>query len=342
MRKKKKTKTLITLAVILFIAIVGISIYEYTQINALNESNAALQSSINANTQTVYVATTYIEKGDVITTDNVEMQPICTGLEANNYISSEDIGTTAVVDIDAGTPVMTSMVTTIEVSNDLRDYEIAAVNLATTQDVNDVIDVRITFPDGSDFIVLSQKTIKDIDLENCVFSTYLNEEEILRFTCAMVDAYTTTGARLYTTRYIESNIQDSAVPTYPVSEVVKELIATDPNVETVASETLNTSARINLESRLGMLTEEQLDAVNEGFGLVDTAKSSSLQASIAASSDDYVADDGTTDSTTEEETTEDETTVDDATSETESTEIDTTTTSDDETAIDETADATIQ
>lgn len=224
MKKKKRTKTLITLAVIAFVAIVGVAIYEYTQINSLNESNAALQGTIDANTQTVYVATAYIEKGEVISSANVEMQPICTGLEAYNYISSEDLGTTAVVDIDAGTPVMTSMVTTVEVSNDLRDYEIAAVNLVTTQDVNDVIDVRITFPDGSDFIVLSQKTIRDIDLENCVFSTYLNEEEILRFTCAMVDAYTTTGARLYTTRYIESNIQNSAIPTYPVSEVVKELI----------------------------------------------------------------------------------------------------------------------
>lgn len=43
------------------------------------------------------------------------------------------------------------------------------------------------------------------------------------------------------------------------------------------SETLNTSARLSLESRLGMLTTEQLDAVNEGFGLTDTAKSSVLQ-----------------------------------------------------------------
>ena len=46
---------------------------------------------------------------------------------------------------------------------------------------------------------------------------------------------------------------------------------------TVASETLNTSARLELESRLGLLTTEQLDAVNEGFGLTDTAKSSVLQ-----------------------------------------------------------------
>ena len=263
------------------------------------EALAQKVEELNANSQTVYVAKTDIAKGEKITADNVEMQPIYTGLDAYFYITTEELGSTAIVDIDAGVPVMYSMVTTEEIANDTRDYEIASVNLVTTQDANDVIDIRITFPDGSDYIVLSQKTIKSVDLENCVFSTNLNEEEILRFTCAMVDAYTTTGARLYTTRYVESNIQEQATPTYPVSETTKQLIAEDPNVVTVASETLNTSARLSLESRLGMLTTEQLDAVNEGFGLTDTAKSSVLQ-------NQQNATDGTaTDATTTDDTTAD-------------------------------------
>ena len=263
------------------------------------EALAQKVEELNANSQTVYVAKTDIAKGEKITVDNVEMQPIYTGLDAYFYITAEELGSTAIVDIDAGVPVMYSMVTTEEIANDTRDYEIASVNLVTTQDANDVIDIRITFPDGSDYIVLSQKTIKSVDLENFVFSTNLNEEEILRFTCAMVDAYTTTGARLYTTRYVESNIQEQATPTYPVSETTKQLIAEDPNVVTVASETLNTSARLSLESRLGMLTTEQLDAVNEGFGLTDTAKSSVLQ-------NQQNATDGTaTDATTTDDTTAD-------------------------------------
>ena len=263
MRRKKKNSVKILL-VILFIALAGFGGYFYMQNSKNAEALAQKVEELNANSQTVYVAKTDIAKGEKITVDNVEMQPIYTGLDAYFYITAEELGSTAIVDIDAGVPVMYSMVTTEEIANDTRDYEIASVNLVTTQDANDVIDIRITFPDGSDYIVLSQKTIKSVDLENCVFSTNLNEEEILRFTCAMVDAYTTTGARLYTTRYVESNIQEQATPTYPVSETTKQLIAEDPNVVTVASETLNTSARLSLESRLGMLTTEQLDAVNEG------------------------------------------------------------------------------
>ena len=298
MRRKKKNSVKILL-VILFIALTGFGGYFYMQNSKNAEALAQKVEELNANSQTVYVAKTDIAKGEKITVDNVEMQPIYTGLDAYFYITAEELGSTAIVDIDAGVPVMYSMVTTEEIANDTRDYEIASVNLVTTQDANDVIDIRITFPDGSDYIVLSQKTIKSVDLENCVFSTNLNEEEILRFTCAMVDAYTTTGARLYTTRYVESNIQEQATPTYPVSETTKQLIAEDPNVVTVASETLNTSARLSLESRLGMLTTEQLDAVNEGFGLTDTAKSSVLQ-------NQQNATDGTaTDATTTDDTTAD-------------------------------------
>lgn len=298
MRRKKKNSVKILL-VILFIALAGFVGYFYMQNSKNAEALAQKVEELNANSQTVYVAKTDIAKGEKITVDNVEMQPIYTGLDAYFYITAEELGSTAIVDIDAGVPVMYSMVTTEEIANDTRDYEIASVNLVTTQDANDVIDIRITFPDGSDYIVLSQKTIKSVDLENCVFSTNLNEEEILRFTCAMVDAYTTTGARLYTTRYVESNIQEQATPTYPVSETTKQLIAEDPNVVTVASETLNTSARLSLESRLGMLTTEQLDAVNEGFGLTDTAKSSVLQ-------NQQNATDGTaTDATTTDDTTAD-------------------------------------
>ena len=183
MRKKKKN-LIKALVVAVIVGLAGFGGYEYKQNSNHTEELAAKEAELEANSQTVYVATADIAKGEKITAENVEMQPVYTGLDAYFYITADDIGSTAIVDIEAGVPVMYSMITDEEIANDTRDYEIAAVNLVTTQALNDVIDVRITFPDGSDYIVLSQKTIKDINLENCVFSTNLNEEEILRFTCA--------------------------------------------------------------------------------------------------------------------------------------------------------------
>ncbi len=250
----------------------------FAKVKELNEANTYLNQELMQNRQTVYVATTLIEKGSTIETSgdnaNVMQQVICSGLESYNYITSADIGTKAVVDIPAGIPVMYNMITTIDVTNDLREYEISAVNLMTDQAVNDVIDVRMTFPDGTDYVVLSKKQVLSMDLTNCVYTVHLNEEEILRFTCAMVDAYITTGARLYTTRYVADSLQNEATVNYPVSEAVRSLISSDPNVVTLAADTLNASARLNLETRLGLLSEDQLEAVNEGFGLADTAKNS--------------------------------------------------------------------
>lgn len=113
--------------------------YEYKQNSNHTEELAAKEAELEANSQTVYVATADIAKGEKITAENVEMQPVYTGLDAYFYITADDIGSTAIVDIEAGVPVMYSMITDEEIANDTRDYEIAAVNLVTTQALNDVI-----------------------------------------------------------------------------------------------------------------------------------------------------------------------------------------------------------
>lgn len=285
MRKRKKLRILIIIAVIVIASLCVLLYFMYDRGKKMEEKAAALQSELEANTQTVFVAKKTIERGSVLTNvgeeANVEQQVIYTGLESYNYITADDLGDIAIIDIASGTPIMYSMVTEVAIANDTRDYEVAAVNIATDQRANDVIDVRITFPDGSDYVVLAKKRLTALSLENSVFSIQLNEEEILRYTCAMVDAFTNTGARLYTTKYIEENIQEEAIPNYPVRDVTRNLIVSDPNVVTLAEETLNAQARLSLETRLGLLTEEELEAVNDGFGLTDTAKASAL-ASINA------------------------------------------------------------
>ena len=50
----------------------------------------------------------------------------------------------------------------------------------------------------------------------------------------------------------------------------------DNNLLTKAIDTLNAIARSNLEERLGKLSDEKLEAVAEGHGIEDTAKTSVL------------------------------------------------------------------
>lgn len=318
MKRKKRNRMLIMIVVIVLLALIICSFFEYSKIQDLKAANTMYQTELSNNQQTVYVATDLINAGDIVTdigeNANVEKQTVYTGLESYNYITESEMNTRAKVDIAAGVPVMYNMVTDVVVDNDTRDYEISVANLTTDQKENDVVDIRVIFPNGEDYVILSKKQITNLNLENCVFTSQLNEEEILRFASAIVDAYMTTGARIYTTRYVEENIQETSTPNYPVRETTIALINSDPNVVTKATETLNLEARLSLEQRLGTLTEDELDAVSEGFGLTDTAKSSVLGSASTATSNEETADtesadvSSETDSASDSETTDSEST----------------------------------
>jgi hypothetical protein len=314
MKRKKRNRMLIMIVVIVLLALIICSFFEYSKIQDLKAANTMYQTELSNNQQTVYVATDLINAGDIVTDTgenaNVEKQTVYTGLESYNYITESEMNTRAKVDIAAGVPVMYNMVTDVVVDNDTRDYEISVANLTTDQKENDVVDIRVIFPNGEDYVILSKKQITNLNLENCVFTSQLNEEEILRFASAIVDAYMTTGARIYTTRYVEENIQETSTPNYPVRETTIALINSDPNVVTKATETLNLEARLSLEQRLGTLTEDELDAVSEGFGLTDTAKSSVLGSTSTATSNEETTDTESADVSSETDSASDSGTTD--------------------------------
>lgn len=314
MKRKKRNRMLIMIVVIVLLALIICSFFEYSKIQDLKAANTMYQTELSNNQQTVYVATDLINAGDIVTDTgenaNVEKQTVYTGLESYNYITESEMNTRAKVDIAAGVPVMYNMVTDVVVDNDTRDYEISVANLTTDQKENDVVDIRVIFPNGEDYVILSKKQITNLNLENCVFTSQLNEEEILRFASAIVDTYMTTGARIYTTRYVEENIQETSTPNYPVRETTIALINSDPNVVTKATETLNLEARLSLEQRLGTLTEDELDAVSEGFGLTDTAKSSVLGSASTATSNEETTDTESADVSSETDSASDSGTTD--------------------------------
>ncbi len=281
-RKRINLLTKALLAVILvLIAAVVIIIVGKNELDKRELDIQAMADEMENNRQIVYVVKDImISKGDTLLAEgdeaNVMKQEIYSGLEPDYYITDEDIGSVAIVDMAPGTPILKNMVSTIAITHDTRIYEIGAVNLMADQMVNDYIDVRIMFPNGEDYLVLSKKKIIKEVLDTSLIYTYMNEDEILRYASATVDAYVTTGAYLYTTKYVESNLQDEAIPNYPVKANVIDLMTSDPNIVSYAQYTLNLTARMNLEQKLSGLTQEQLEAVAEGHGIEDTAKTSVL------------------------------------------------------------------
>lgn len=113
----------------------------------------------------------------------------------------------------------------------------------------DYVDVRISFPNGADYIVLSKKKLEIVPLSktdsiNRVWLA-MNEEEILRMSSSIVDAYLFDGAYLYATLYTEST-QDESIVNYPVNETVEEVMSTDPNILEKAQTRLTKNSRKNI------------------------------------------------------------------------------------------------
>lgn len=270
-------KLLIAMAIILVVSILLI-VYGVNELNEYKEYSDALQAEIDNNTVLVYVAKENgLKAGETLEDGvNVMKQSVLTVLPSDFYISAEDLGTQALIDIDAETPILKSMVSNFVVESDTREYELSVVSLMTDQQENDFVDVRILFPNGEDYVVLTKKQVCNLNFEYCVFDTYMSEEEILRMSSAMIDAFTVSGTRIYCTRYVEPSLQDEATPTYIVRNELIDLIHSSPNVISIAEHTLNLIARNDLEARLSALSEEQLSAVVAGNDLVDTAKNSVL------------------------------------------------------------------
>lgn len=301
---KKKFRVVIfalILAIIVAIASIAIIFFERKKVQESQDMVTQLQTELNDNQQEVYVALRDIDAGERLIdnadegTVNVAMTDIYSGIDTGIYMTSDQIGQKALIDIKAGAAVQKTMIAEQDITNDTRTYEIGEVNLTTRQSNHDVVDIRIVFPDGTDYILLSKKTIQN--LSGQYFDVLMNEDEILRYESALVDAVE-NGARLYTTKYVHETLQDDATAFYPVKQTTLDEIASDPNIIQVAQSTLNASVRQNLEDRMYNLKQANTDEngnvtsqLSADFrGQISVTAPTAQESIDGATSDDYSED----------------------------------------------------
>ena len=141
----------------------------------------------------------------------------------------------AKVDLNANTVITTSLIARGDVtSNDLRREEYNVISLPVDLAPGEYVDVRLTLPNGQNYIVVSKKEAK-IPVVNGQYladtiQMNLTEEEIMIMSGAIVENYKNTGSKLYATRYTEAGLQEAATMTYYPSKDVQEAIKNDPNV----------------------------------------------------------------------------------------------------------------
>jgi hypothetical protein len=131
---------------------------------------------------------------------------------------------------------------------DLREFELSSAVLPSYLKVLDYVDVRINYPTGLDYVVLSKKKVTDIlnteDAQSRQFLKFvINADEILRLSSAIVDAFYKKGTYLYAIKYVEPDAQAEALVNYPVNPDVRQLILTDPNIVSRAQLSLEKTSR---------------------------------------------------------------------------------------------------
>ena len=188
------------------------------------------------------------QEGDAIIYKEGEKDPAttlqagdkCYYIDKNNQKQSIEIAkvdtVVAKIDMKANTIITNSAIVASneKITDDLRKVEYNVINLPVDLAPNEYIDVRLTLPNGQNYIVVSKKSVTIPVVDGAYISDTiqmnLTEEEILNLSCAIYENYKMKGSKLEAVRYIEAGSQKAAYETYQPSKYVYTLIRNNPNI----------------------------------------------------------------------------------------------------------------
>lgn len=287
---KRRERNAALIGALLAFALMGLVVFFiYTRYTGAKKQ----LDELKARQSTVIVAADTIESGASISEDSFVEEVVMTTLSPDEYFTnSHDIlyqpseeneseeyalELIAKIEIPAGTIINPNMLIESgnEITNDMRVQEYSSIALPSQLKNGDYIDIRLTFPNGQDYIVLSKKEVVQTD-ENTVWIN-VNENEILLLNGAMIDAWTITGTKLYAIEYIDAGSQESATVTYKPSAEVMDLMLANPNATKEAKDglakELNSMGgsqivdefRDYIDGTLSEYIEDRDEAAEEGF-----------------------------------------------------------------------------
>lgn len=315
--KKKYVLAIVITASLGVIAAGGVALgmkYHYdgemaTQQVSFESQISELNSEINSVKKTALVPTEDIKWGAEIKEDMVEEKSIYSDLGEDSYMTADQIGSIAKIDLPAGMPIYADSVAE-ETHEGTREIEVNYVNLNTNLVDNDVVDIRVKFPNGEDYVVCSKQVLRNLNLASANLFLWVTEDEILCLNSAVVDA-NINGGKLYVTHYVEPALQTESVANYQPNIDVLNLIAQDPNIVDVSKRNLSATVRSEMEERLSAFFEEHPNQGGEGndasssvstgsVGVADTGDSyNTTDTSGTAETEDFSSNEYTDDSSGE-------------------------------------------
>ncbi len=212
------------------------------------------QNRLQAENVRVIVANRLISSGATLQVEDVKSieMPAAQAAHAVRELG-QVVGKISKLELQPDTPILPSMLVEDQpLARDERVQEFNVIQLPTNLQQGQFVDVRINFPTGEDYIVLSKKKVRE--LSGTIVWTIMNEAEILNASSAIIDAYL-QGAKLYALSYVDPGMQEAAVANYPANPKVLDLMEQDPNILEEAKTTLARQLRQTLDKNLNAMTD---------------------------------------------------------------------------------------
>ena len=291
----KKGKRTLILGIIFAILIIALLVVGYFFIEGMlrDEWQAKVteaENAVAALKRVAYVADRDIAAGEVVDASNVSLCRISSDMPVEAFMEEGSLGGRALVDIKAGTQLIKGLTTALEFENDDREVEFKFIYSGDNIIEGDVVDVRVKFPDGSDYIVISKKRVEGKGEEGQII-LYVNEEELLLMDAAAVDAFIYSAekyssgvadnddrytpvkmSRIYVAKYVSPTLQEAAEAFYVPGEAVLMELAADPNIVSEAKEYLSSTVRADFEERMSKYISPESAATDDNEPKSDPVK----------------------------------------------------------------------
>ncbi|WP_413372144.1 SAF domain-containing protein [Paenibacillus taichungensis] len=259
--------------------------------SAYEQKEAELMQQWNSGAQG-WVTIRDVEAGEPILPEDIKLIAVPDAQAPRNLWSStkQMDGQVAKIELKKGTAITTEMVyEDTPAPPDLRNRELQVVLLPSSLVKGDNIDIRIQFPTGQDYILLSKKKVERLNAATLWIT--MTEEEILSLSSAIVDAYL-HKASIYALTYVEPQFQTPAIPTYPANNEVLKLLESDPNLVRRAEVELARQVRSSLESSLAASMSAPSQGVEQDVAHSSVSYNNRPGANNSSSADGVIWNDG--------------------------------------------------
>lgn len=178
-------------------------------------------------TTVVYRLKQDVKSGTMCNEDMLEAVSVPTSMCDGYATETKDvIGKYFLIDIEKGTPITEKMVYDRVLARDDRYLDIICDRKPVGFDKGDTVDVRITLPDGQDYLLLDGKLVEDV--YGYVIKVLVNEKDILVYNSAEADwcrfyknGSIGTSVRIYCVQHVQGGLQ-AANRYYPLADVLPD------------------------------------------------------------------------------------------------------------------------